>query len=187
MKKLAIALASLLGFIGGCGVSSDGTVDESVGEEEAALTTAPFTLHNYQTGLCLGVKGGTPTPGTPLVTWHCDGSANQRWTRGSPSKEGHVPLINGVAPDRCLVTGNANNGSPASIDSCISSGSFNRWKPIYAGTDLSGHECYRFAKNVTQAKVFGVKGGNTAVGTPVILWDDFADPFGHPDQLWCVY
>jgi hypothetical protein len=187
MKNFTLALVSMLGLLGGCGTSPDGTFDENVAEEEAALTTGPFTLHNYQTGLCLGVKGGTPTPGTPLITWHCDGSANQRWTRGYATKGGHVPLINGVGPDRCLVTGNANNGTAATIDSCASSGSFNRWLPIYAGTDLSGHECYRFAKNGTQNKVIGVKGGNIAVGTPIILWDDFADSFGHPDQLWCVY
>jgi hypothetical protein len=188
MKTLTIALVSILGFLGGCGASpdgaDDGAFDESIAEEDAALTTAPFTLKNYQTGLCLGVKGGSPTPGTQLIVWHCDGSTNQSWTRGYADKYGYVPLANGVAPNRCLATANSSNGSPAKIEACSSLGT---WMPIYAGTDLWGKECYRFSKRGTQTKVFGVSGGSTSVGAAVILWDDFADPFGHPDQLWCVH
>jgi hypothetical protein len=80
------------------------------------------------------------------------------------------------------------NGSQIKIRSCISQLDNNLgWKPIYAGTNLDNRECYRFENYGAQGKVFGASGGNTAPGTPVILWSNFNNQYTHPDQLWCVY
>jgi hypothetical protein len=186
MKTLSMILVSM-GLLAGCGASPDGTFDESIAEEDAALAAGPFTLRNFQTGLCLGVKAGSSNFGTPLITWYCDGSQNQRWSKGGAGSDPtYIALINHVASNRCLTTGYLDNGEPAKIDSCVYANQNNiRWKPIYAGNDQAGHECYRFARSGAPSKVFGVKAANTAVGTPVILWDDYGNT--HPDQLWCVY
>jgi len=37
-----------------------------------------FTLHNFQTGLCLGVAGASASPGTGFVTWTCDQTNQDR-------------------------------------------------------------------------------------------------------------
>jgi hypothetical protein len=185
MKNVKIALV-LASSLLGCG-APDGAIDETLAEESAPLTDAPFTLRNYQTGLCMGVKGGTPTPGTRLITWPCDQSANQTWTKGPPyvSDPAFHQLKNSVAVNRCLHGLGSGNGAEAMIYTC-GLAPYDVWKPIYAGNDLNGHECYRFAQKAGQ-RVLGVKNGNTAPGTPIILWDDFNNQFLHPNQLWCVY
>jgi hypothetical protein len=196
MKKLSMILVSI-GMLAGCGASPDGAFDESVAEEGAALATGPFTLRNYQTGLCLGVKAGSTATGTPLVTWYCDGSANQRWSKGALGDDPvNVSLVNGVASDRCLTVSGTDNGTPATSGVCVGAAgrhpssqpapaSNTGWKPLFAFTDAAGRECYRFAKKEAPAKVFGVKAGSTALGTPIILWEDYNNT--HPDQIWCVY
>jgi hypothetical protein len=189
MKNAKVVLFMVLSSLGGCG-APDGALDESLAQESAPLTDSPFRLRNFQTGLCLGVKAGTPTAGTPLIVWTCDGSANQTWTKGaaSPSDPAFLLLRNSVAPDRCLHTIGTGNGAQTAIYTCdLVWNPYNTWKPIYAGNDSLGHECYRFANKKNPARVFGVKGGSTSLGAPVVLWDDFNDAFGHPDQFWCVY
>jgi hypothetical protein len=189
MKKSTMILVSI-GLLAGCGAApdgaDDGAFDESVAEESAALATGPFTLRNYQTGLCLGTKAGGSSIGTPLITWYCDGSSNQKWRKNTFVNDSvNVGLSNGVASNRCLVTG-VDNGSPATLGDCVVlAHSSVGWKPIYAGTDAAGHECYRFARKTASSKVFGVKAGSTALGTPIILWEDYGGT--HPDQIWCVY
>jgi hypothetical protein len=193
------ALAALaIGSLAGCGAPNDnaalGPLDESVGETSAALTTATFTLHNYQTGYCLGVAAGTPTIGTRMVVWTCDTSANQNWVQGSgPYAGGYVQLINGVATDRCLRGTNgvwidfANQGAWTEINHCGNGydGDTN-WLPIYVGQDFTNHECYRF-KELNIQGVLGVLGGNTSRGASAVTWHDFANQYTHPDQIWCVY
>jgi hypothetical protein len=191
MKKLSIALMLAVVPLGGCGSQPDGALDETLAEESVPLTDGPFTLRNFQTGLCMGVKGGTPTGGTPMIVWTCDGSANQRWTKGptSLSNPAYQLLKNGVAADRCLWSGHF-NGSQAYISSCDPRfGVYNGWRPIFAGTDRLGHECYRFQNEGSQnpVQVLGVLGGSTSLGAKVVIWDDFNDPWGHPDQIWCTY
>jgi hypothetical protein len=189
MKTLSLALVVAVGSLAGCGAPPDGALDDTFVTERAALTTGPFKLHNYQTGLCLGVKAGTPTAGTPVIPWTCDNSANQTWRQGvtAPQDPTFVQLRNDVAEKRCLRHGGGYLSS-AFIDECfdIYPQGFT-WKPISAGNDLSGHECYRFERFGSPGKVLSVLGGNPSPGATVSLWSDFNDPYGHPDQIWCVY
>jgi hypothetical protein len=69
-----VALALAIGA--GCGGEPEGPLEQTTSD---LLTTKMFTLHNLQTNYCLGVRAGTPTVGTTLVVWPCDGSANQNW------------------------------------------------------------------------------------------------------------
>jgi Ricin-type beta-trefoil lectin domain-like len=200
MKNLSIAFALVVGSVAGCGELPDGTDDQGVTEESSALasnlTTSEFKLHNYQTGLCLGVAAGTPNTGTALVTWPCDNSANQTWIQTSKisGDRSAVHLQNSVAYNRCMTLKGASysagtNGAPGIIDVCQDPWTLSEtygWKPISAGTDNTGHACYRFQREGS-TKVIGVSGGKTAWGTPAILWDDFNSLSGHPDQFWCVY
>jgi len=59
MKKLSIGFALVVGSVAGCAQPQVGEVDEPVTETTSALgsaiLTGTHTLHNYQTGLCLGV------------------------------------------------------------------------------------------------------------------------------------
>jgi hypothetical protein len=188
MKKLSVALVLTIGPLG-CGAPAEGILDENVAAESAPLTNSPFTLRNFQTGLCMGVKAGTPTVGTPMIVWTCDNSANQTWTKGPPSSSdpAFILLKNGVAPDRCLYDGHT-NGQQAWIGTCNPVfAPYNAWKPIFAGTDSLGHECFRFASQGGPTKVLGVKGGSTTLGTPVVIWSDFNNSVTHPDQLWCTH
>jgi hypothetical protein len=188
MKQVIGSITLATGLLGGCG-APDGALDESVAEVSAPLTNGPFTLKNMQTGLCLGVKGGDPTYLTPFIVWTCDGSANQTFTKGPPSSSNpaFISLPNGVGDNRCLGVSGPRNGDHTYVRHCITNYKPNYWRPIYSGNDSSGHECYRFENENAPGKVFGVKGGSTALGTPVILWSDFNDPWSHRDQFWCVY
>jgi hypothetical protein len=193
MKKLTTALILAIGPLGGCGAVPDGALDESVAQESAPLTDSPFTLRNLQTGLCLGVKAGTPTYGTPFIVWTCDGSANQTFTKGPPSQHdpAFIQLKNGVGENRCLGASGWSNNNPVNVQRCSTNDRVSNWKPIYAGNNSSGHECYRFMQEMgaqfPDPKVFGVKGGSTALGTPVIIWSDLNNSLAHPNQFWCVY
>ncbi len=186
MKNLPIVMILAISTLGGCGAPDEG-LDESVAVEFEALTDAPFRLVNYQTGLCMGVAGGNPTWGTKFVTWYCDWSANQYFTKQNSSTAGYVYLRNQVADRHCVVQRTLTNGSLTVSDPCFGFDNQEAWKPIYAGTNLQGKECYRFESRGAPGKVFGVSGGSTAVGTSIILWDDFKNQWTHPDQIWCVY
>jgi len=192
MKNPSIAFVLVVGSIVGCGEMPDATDDESVTEVSALLpTTTPFKLHNYQTGLCLGVAAGTPTVGTSLITWTCDNSANQTWIQIPKTQyDWETVLIkNYVADNRCMDVTNNLNGGQGRINYCMNgSTELPGWQPIYAGPDLNNHACYRLHhQGAGLYRALGVSGGNTNKGAQTILWTDFDDHFNHPDQYWCVY
>ena len=188
--------AVVIGFGAGCDGMELGDEAEGVETTSSELTTLPlpgktFTLHNYQTNLCLGVAAGNPNPGTRLVTWTCDGTANQNWQMGNTNYWAEVK--NMIGTNRCLamVRGQYvtySNGTPVDIDYCDRANA-NGWHITPVGTDLWGHQCYTFQGTFYQNQdlIMGVSGGNTAPGTAVIMWQTFNNPNTHPDQLWCVY
>jgi len=55
-----------------------------------------FTLHNFQTGLCLGVAAGNPASGTALVTWTCDGTSSQQWWQIIPTMTPYADGTTGI-------------------------------------------------------------------------------------------
>jgi hypothetical protein len=55
------------------------------------------------TSLCMGVAGGNMTPGTPIITWGCDGSFNQHWGLDPNSGVPNTYLLtNERDPSKCL-------------------------------------------------------------------------------------
>jgi hypothetical protein len=192
IARRACLVLLAVGSVGGCAGADDsaalGPLDENVAKTSAALTSGPFTLHNYQTGLCLGVAAGTPTIWTPMVTWTCDASANQTFTQGAHYSDNpaYIRIANSVAADRYIVSAWATDGSPVSIDAYYAS-DWQGWKPIYVGKDLTGHECYQFESKYAPGKVMGVLGGKRSTGAAVGVWSNFKDSYNHPDQYWCVY
>ena len=187
MRKLALTLLVATGLLEGCGDLPDAAVDEEITQTSSPLTNSPFTLRNYQTGLCMGVRAGNPAVTTTFATWACDGTPNQTFHKGEayPSDPSAFWLVNHVAADRC-VHGNAANGVLPFILNCIQD-IHEYWRPVFSGYDFSGHECYRFQSAQNPTKLFGVRAGITSPGTDIMVWDDFNDRFGHPDQFWCIY
>ena len=154
-----------------------------------------FTLHNYQTNLCLGVAAGNPNPGTKLVTWACDGTANQNWQEVNPLAT-RTQIRNMIGTNKCLdITRGSQvtytNGSAVDIDNCDAA-TAQAWTvtATLPGKDFWGHQCYQFADQygpTGKPLVVGVSGGNPSPGAPVIMWENFANVNTHPDQYWCVY
>lgn len=188
-----VALGALaIGFGAACAAEpGDVALDETT-TATSALTASVFTLHNLQTNYCLGVRAGTPTVGTTLVVWACDGSANQNWAWTSEIN-GFYTIKNYVATDRCLDATRGQyvtypEGDSVDINLCDSP-TRSTWNVTSVGNDLSGHACYQFSNsyNGTTPQVMGVSAGSTAEGASVILWDNFNDPYGHRDQYWCTY
>lgn len=193
-----VALA--IGLLVGCG----GEPDEAVSQKVSALTSSIFTLRNYSTGYCLGVSGGNPNWGSYFVVWPCDTTANQNFQQVVLSPHvpaGFIQLENFIKANTCVdletPSGVDANGDRAYTLGCSSPGDGwglkQAWKPLYAGTDLAGHECYQFASDggpdPANGKdfVLGVSGGSRSKGAAVMIWDNFQDSYNHPDQYWCVY
>lgn len=58
---------------------------------------------SFANGLCMGVAGGNMTPGTPIITWGCDGSFNQHWGLDPDSGSPNTFLLrNERNPSECL-------------------------------------------------------------------------------------
>jgi hypothetical protein len=192
-------VALSVSFLAGCGAPGGETSEANVVGTTAALTpdptmpdpySAPVTLHNYQTGRCLGVRAGTPNPGNNLIVWTCDTSANQKWQMTNFSY--NYRLKNFVADDRYLSIAGSQpaNGNTAIID-VLNNGNQSKefWTMYFVGPDLNSHNCYYISSGWGNAdQVVGVAGGRTDNGAPVITWAGFFTNFqGHPDQLWCAY
>jgi len=185
-----------LGSLGGCAAQNDevalGPLDESVAQSSAALSTGVFRLKNYRTGLCVGLPAGTTRDGVRPITWDCEANMpkNQQWRFRPSSEPGYVMLENQAAANLCLerrgpwIDINNLGCYTAMEDGCYDY--FNtQWNPIYVGRNFENKECYRIANG--GGGVLGVLGGNTGWGGKVVTWKDFADQYGHPDQIWCVY
>jgi hypothetical protein len=195
-RRLSTLVMLAIGSFGACGEAPEGPADKGAADKSPAdetlvdkmdaLTTG-FTLHNYQTGYCLGVAAGTPTINNKFVVWRCDKSANQnfqiRQTSSSPS--GYFELMNMVAEDRCM------DSSGPVLDICWDY-DFNADVPnddwhLTPVLNSNGATCYNIDSKLWPGYVMGVAGKSTAMGATVIMWPNWKDPVGHPDQLWCAY
>jgi hypothetical protein len=187
-----------IGSLVGCGeapATPEGTPDQGVVETTSAVTPGSFTLHNYQTGLCLGVAAGTPAEGTKLVTWDCDNSTNQDFLLNSPPvvPAPYLELVNLVAADRCVQPqGIGNDGEPIIISRCWSADDninyfyADNWK-FTAVALIPGHACFNIGVEGAPEEVLTPSGGRTDRGTAVVLWHNFHDLTHHPGQAWCYY
>jgi hypothetical protein len=186
--------AVVVGFGAGCDGMEPGDEAEGVETTSSELTLPKqFTLHNYRTNYCLGVAAGNPNPGSKMVVWHCDGTANQNF-QPVANPNGRFTVKNMVGTNRCLDVTRGQyvtytNGSPVDIGLCDAP-TTQAWDLIPAGPDMHGNPCYQFGDQYGPNNVklvMGVSGGSTAEGAAVIMWENFSNFSTHPDQYWCVY
>ena len=149
------------------------------------------------TGWCMGVTAGNPASGTPLITWACNGDADQNWTPAT-FWSSFVQLKNGINPILCagLANGSTNEGTQLQNITCHTTPNASDdqgWLPVFSQYDPTGHVCntywnekyYSQSRGVGAQRVFGVSGGAGHVtnGTNIILWH----ANGSSDQTWCSY
>jgi len=207
------------GLLGGCSAADAGSTeagfdDENVGQQTEALQlNGDFRLRNFKDAkICAGVQRGTPTPGTGIIPWPCDGSANQRWTQGqfidpipgfNTPPPGFSQLVNRVntEPNRCLDGQHDARGLQGVIQGCASS-AFQAWH-LEDGffADLSTEfgtrrlQCFRIRYGAnSDRQVLAVERGDVRKdGGKVIHWTDLnpaaltrASDVTAPDQVWCA-
>lgn len=64
---------------------------------------ANYNVWQGTDGLCMGVQGGNMTPGTPIISWRCDGTNNQFWGMDTNSGAPNTFLLRNLAnPSECL-------------------------------------------------------------------------------------
>jgi len=153
-----------------------------------------YASENY----LLSVQNNTTTHGQAIVIQVANGLATQNWTLSFNPGTGYYtffsqltppptsfPLVIGVAGG----VGHVNNGT--GLIDWESNGSLDQsWSVVPQFNDASGHPCYVFVNAASPsgtARVAGVSGGVIQQNRPVIIWDYFGDPIGHPDQFWCAY
>jgi hypothetical protein len=177
------------------------TLSITVGALVAATPAKATIYRNYvDENLCMGASGGTMTPGTHLIIWHCDQYKDQDWSMvsfsGSYGYPGYFQIYDNGAPappadaSRCIATGpngSDADGAVAVIWNCSANTDDQGWYPVYTGQDMSGRNCYYFQQMkaweyLGKIRVLGVSGGNVVNGQPIILWD-----YGkwNLDQRWC--
>lgn len=142
-----------------------------VGSVAMAMPATAFTLHNYQTGLCLGVAGGNPKRGTGLVTWTCDGTPSQQWAQIN------YRLVYGYTDSYRSYYANVYSTSFSEEQSFTLSNGLAT--VAYDGYALLAD--YSVVQVVTGSSgVIGVKGAVMSNGTGLILYTWY----GVPDQQW---
>jgi hypothetical protein len=134
---------------------------------------AYYKLVNRNSGLVVGVSGGSLANGAGLVQWTDTGAADQAW---------HVTTTSGVTK-----FGNRNSGQVVGI---WQSGTADGDQAVqWLGTGVADQQWqmaavgsyYKFV-NVNSGKVLGVLGGSLSAGVQVVQWDDT----GALDQQWQV-
>jgi Ricin-type beta-trefoil lectin domain-like len=134
---------------------------------------AYYKLVNRNSGLVLGVSGGSLANGAQLIQWTDTGSEDQAW---------HVTTTNGVTR-----FGNRNSGQVIGIwqagkaegDDAV------QWLDTESADQawtLEADGSYYKILNSNSAMVLGVLGGSTTVGAAVVQWDDT----GSLDQQWSL-
>jgi hypothetical protein len=155
-----------------------------------AQAASSHPINNWvNTSMCLGIRGGLSTPGTPAVLWHCNGNPDQQWHWGNAAVYNGIQykqLVNGHG--QCLGTNGGNIGLAVKLVSYTCYGSNHPdqyWvAPTYTNCG-SGHFIYDAAAILDGSLlVIGTAGGNTSTnGTSIILWP-FQDSCN--DQMWYV-
>jgi hypothetical protein len=126
-------------------------------------------LVNVGSGKCMDVR--SLTAGTQPKIYSCFGGAGQIWTYDTNTK-----AVTIGDPDLCLRAAGTTNGSAIVIDACTGAKN-EQWELVPSATGLSG-----IVRSVESGLALDVAGGNTADGTPILLWS----PHGGTNQQWTV-
>jgi hypothetical protein len=213
--------ALVVGTLGGCAETAEDSVGNSQEDsQDVATQTAAiqingwFRLRNYKNPkICAGVARGTPTAGTGIIPWTCDGSANQQWRNGDlilpiPGYDipplGYGQLVNNVVTDptrlMCLDGWIDDKGTQAVIWPC-GQDAFQAWNlqfmfsaNLNTEVGTKNLQCFRIQYGAnTQNQVLAVERGDVRNdGGKVIHWPDLQpratspSQVISPDQVWCV-
>ena len=134
---------------------------------------AYYKLVNRNSGLVLGVSGGSLANGAQLIQWTDTGSEDQAW---------HVTTTNGVTR-----FGNRNSGQVIGIWQAGTAEGDDAVQWLDTGSadqawTLEADGSYYKILNSNSAMVLGVLGGSTTAGAAVVQWDDT----GSLDQQWSL-
>ncbi len=133
---------------------------------------------------CLGVLGGNMTNGTPVVTWTCNGHADQTWVINGVPGQSQTTIRNSQNPNKCLgvLAAATSDGSSLVIWDCNGKPD-QEWGLIPYNNQRNGpFGCFTIQNFNASSKVMGVLGGNPTDGAQAVLWDPI---MGHLDQAWC--
>ncbi|WP_328346774.1 glycosyl hydrolase [Micromonospora sp. NBC_00421] len=153
MRWRIMLATAMVAASGGAALLGAGTASAAVGSP----------LVSAASGRCLDVSGNSPTAGTPVAIWDCNGQQNQGWVSTS---QGELRTFNET---RCLDLASATAGSPLTIQNCT--GQTNqkfRWNTNGSITATQSGLC------------LDVEGNNSANGTRVVLWSCN----GQSNQRW---
>jgi Ricin-type beta-trefoil lectin domain-like len=163
-----VLIMSCAGFWEGV-VNSIYYADQDFGESAGAY----YQLVNRNSGMVLGVNGGSLANGTQLVQWANTGAADQAW---------HVTTTSGITK-----FGNRNSGQVLGIWQGGTSNGNDAVQWLDTGTadqqwTLVADGSYYKIKNVNSGLLLSVLGGSTTEGADIVQWADV----GSLDQQWSL-
>jgi hypothetical protein len=126
-------------------------------------------INAYSDGYCLGIKGGSVTPGTPAVLWNCNGNKDQEWEWGNEDgTSGYYQLVN--KDNLCLgINGGVDtNGNYLVAYNCLGTNHPDQyWAYVDGPSGCSGGTVLW---NL-DGGVIGTNGGSLAENTEIVIWN----------------
>lgn len=160
-------------LIASCGGFWEGVVNTiTYGDQDFGNSVgAYYKLVNRNSGLVLGVTGGSQANGAQLIQWTDTGAEDQAW---------HVTTTGGVTK-----FGNRNSGQVIGIwqGSTAEGADAVQWLDTGAANQewtLEATGSYYKILNVASGMVLGVNGGSTSAGAAIVQWADT----GATNQQW---
>ena len=183
------AIASILGLSGfglaatpaGAATAPADAADaaDAAGVQHASASFSPHTgkaeridathIHNFNSLLCLGIKGGNVS--APAVQWNCVNHGDQLWRTGKQIRDGYYQIINN--DNRCMgVQGGSTREGAAVVGwKCLGTSHPDQYWQIEGGT-CYGVSGYFMLKNYKSHYVVGVAGNSGRVGAAIVQWRD---------------
>jgi hypothetical protein len=148
-----------------------------------------FQIHNYNSGICLGITGGLNN--SPAEQYTCLSHPDQFWTWGTTSI-GTVTDSNGKVyyafqlineDGQCLGVLGASTAQGAEVESygCLSSHPDQYWALDLSRTCGGG---YHPLVNLNSGMVLGVKSNSKDSGAPVVQWGFNNNCGSSGNQYW---
>jgi hypothetical protein len=163
-----VLIMSCAGFWEGV-VNSIYYADQDFGQSAGAY----YQLVNRNSGMVLGVNGGSLANGAQLVQWASTGAADQAW---------HVTTTSGVTK-----FGNRGSGQVLGIWQAGTANGNDAVQWLDTGSadqqwTLVADGAYYKIKNVNSGLLLSVLGGSTTEGADIVQWADV----GSLDQQWTL-
>jgi ricin-type beta-trefoil lectin protein len=147
-----------------------------LGSFEAISVAAGFATFeevNWESGLCLGLAGGSSAPGTDAVLWNCNGHPDQQWSiRSTTTNSLGFKFDQFESNDGALCLGVAGGSTAEGAKlvgwTCDGTDHEDQWwrvQPVGCGDQYNDA-----FQNLKDGWVMGTQGGNLTEGTDVVQW-----------------